>query len=88
MDEPTSNQAHQLGADLIGLASQAQHDLVAVAKELQAESLRRMRLVTRDEFEVQKSVLLKARIQLDELQQRLDALEGDGPDSPTRPSPG
>ena len=75
MDQPSSHQARQLSADLIDLFNQARSDLKAVAVELQAQSARKLRLVTRQEFDVQKSVLLNARIQLNELEQRVNALE-------------
>jgi len=47
--------------------------------------LGRLDLVTREEFDVQRAVLLRTREKLDALQARLDALEGRSPASTTPP---
>lgn len=42
----------------------------------------RLDLVTREEFDAQTQVLARARVQLDQLEQRLAALENGKPDQP------
>jgi len=57
-----------------GLA-QAQQDLRANFQDVLAQGLRRLDLVTREEFEVQTQVLARTRAKVDELEQRVAELE-------------
>jgi BMFP domain-containing protein YqiC len=57
-----------------GLA-QAQQDLRANFQDVLAQGLRRLDLVTREEFEVQSQVLARTRAKVDELEQRVAELE-------------
>jgi BMFP domain-containing protein YqiC len=57
-----------------GLA-QAQQDLRANFQDVLAQGLRRLDLVTREEFEVQTQVLARTRAKVDELERRVAELE-------------
>ena len=57
-----------------GLA-QAQQDLRTNFQDVLAQGLRRLDLVTREEFDVQCQVLARTRAKVDELEQRLAELE-------------
>ena len=57
-----------------GLA-QVQQDLRANFQDVLAQGLRRLDLVTREEFDVQVQVLARARARVDELEQRVAELE-------------
>jgi len=57
-----------------GLA-QAQKDLRANFKDVLAQGLRRLDLVTREEFDVQTQVLARTRAKIDELERRVADLE-------------
>jgi BMFP domain-containing protein YqiC len=57
-----------------GLA-QAQQDLRANFQDVLAQGLRRLDLVTREEFDVQTQVLARTRAKVDELEQRVAELE-------------
>ena len=57
-----------------GLA-QAQQDLQLNFQDVLAQGLRRLDLVTREEFEVQTQVLARTRAKVDELEQRVAELE-------------
>jgi BMFP domain-containing protein YqiC len=57
-----------------GLA-QAQQDLRANFQDVLAHGLRRLDLVTREEFEVQSQLLARTRAKVDELERRVAALE-------------
>jgi BMFP domain-containing protein YqiC len=57
-----------------GLA-QAQQDLRANFQDVLAQGLRRLELVTREEFDVQSQVLARTRAKVDELEQRVAELE-------------
>jgi BMFP domain-containing protein YqiC len=57
-----------------GLA-QAQQDLRANFHDVLAQGLRRLDLVTREEFEVQSQVLARTRAKVDELERRVAELE-------------
>jgi BMFP domain-containing protein YqiC len=57
-----------------GLA-QAQQDLRANFQDVLAQGLRRLDLVTREEFEVQSQVLARTRAKVDELERRVAELE-------------
>ena len=57
-----------------GLA-QAQKDLSANFRDVLAQGLRRLDLVTREEFDVQTQVLARTRAKVDELEQRVAELE-------------
>jgi len=54
---------------------QTRDDLSANFREILRAGLRELDLVTREEFEVQRRVLLRTREKIDELEQQLDALE-------------
>jgi BMFP domain-containing protein YqiC len=58
-----------------GLA-QAQQDLQSNFRDVLAQGLRRLDLVTREEFDVQSQVLARSRTMLAELEQRVAELEG------------
>jgi BMFP domain-containing protein YqiC len=57
-----------------GLA-QAQQDLRANFQDVLAQGLRRLELVTREEFDVQCQVLARTRAKVDELERRVAELE-------------
>jgi len=57
-----------------GLA-QAQQDLRANFQDVLAHGLRRLDLVTREEFDVQSQVLARTRAKVDELERRVAELE-------------
>jgi BMFP domain-containing protein YqiC len=57
-----------------GLA-QAQQDLRANFQDVLAQGLRRLDLVTREEFDVQTQVLARTRAKVDELERRVAELE-------------
>lgn len=57
-----------------GLA-QVQQDLRANFQDVLAQGLRRLALVTREEFDVQAGVLSRTRAKVDELEQRVAELE-------------
>ena len=57
-----------------GLA-QARADLEANFRDVLSEGLRRLDLVTREEFDVQRLLLLRTRALLEQMEQRVTALE-------------
>ena len=57
-----------------GLA-QARADLEANFRDVLSEGLRRLDLVTREEFDVQRLLLLRTRALLEQMEQRVAALE-------------
>ena len=57
-----------------GLAD-AQKDLRANFRDVLAQGLRRLDLVTREEFEVQSQLLARTRAKVDELEKRVAELE-------------
>lgn len=59
-----------------GLA-QAQQDLRTNFHDVLMQGLRRLELVTREEFEVQSQVLARTRAKVDELEKRVAELEAD-----------
>ncbi|HUY67864.1 MAG TPA: accessory factor UbiK family protein [Alphaproteobacteria bacterium] len=65
-----------LGGNILGNLLGARHEARAQAKERLAGLLRHFDLVTREEFEAAFAMLAKARAMQEELQERLDALEG------------
>jgi len=74
-----ANQLNELAQRLSGALPQ---DLLAMKGDLENNfkailqaSLSRMNLVTREEFDVQRNVLLRAREQLEALETRVKALE-------------
>lgn len=62
-----------------GLA-QAQQDLRTNFHDVLMQGLRRLELVTREEFEVQSQVLARTRAKVDELEKRVAELEADATD--------
>lgn len=67
--------AQRIGALLPNDVSQAGEDLQKNLKSVLAVGLRKLDLVTREEFEVQRAVLLKSREKLELLEAKLMALE-------------
>ncbi|MHC1480683.1 accessory factor UbiK family protein [Frateuria aurantia] len=69
----------QLVQRLVGLLpsglSDVQKDLKENFHDVLAQGLRRLDLVTRDEFEVQQQVLVRTRAKLDALEKQLAELE-------------
>lgn len=59
-----------------GLA-QAQQDLRTNFHDVLTQGLRRLELVTREEFDVQSQLLARTRAKVDELERRLAELEAD-----------
>ena len=55
--------------------SQAREDLTATFRSALQSGLRRLDLVTREEFDVQRSVLLRTREKIEELERQISALE-------------
>ncbi|MEZ2418426.1 accessory factor UbiK family protein [Luteibacter sp. RCC_6_2] len=76
MDVQGIDQLAQRLASLVppGLA-QAREDMQANFKDILAQGLRRLDLVTREEFDVQNQVLARTRERLEALEQRLAELE-------------
>lgn len=76
MDVQGIDQLAQRLASLVppGLA-QAREDMQANFKDILAQGLRRLDLVTREEFDVQSQVLARTRERLEALEQRLAELE-------------
>lgn len=62
-----------------GLA-QARDDMVTNFRDVLAQGLRRLDLVTREEYDVQSALLKRTREQLDMLEQRLATLESQAKD--------
>jgi BMFP domain-containing protein YqiC len=56
-------------------AAQAQQDLRANFHDVLAQGLRRLDLVTREEFDVQSQVLARTRAKVEELERRVAELE-------------
>jgi BMFP domain-containing protein YqiC len=57
-------------------AREAREDLAANFRDALRAGLRKLDLVTREEFDVQRAVLLRTREKIEALQARLDELEG------------
>ena len=55
--------------------SQAREDLTATFRSALQSGLRRLDLVTREEFDVQRCVLLRTREKIEELERQISALE-------------
>ena len=64
-----------------GLA-QAQQDLRTNFHDVLTQGLRRLELVTREEFEVQSQLLARTRAKVDELEKRVAELEADAAGEP------
>ena len=64
-----------------GLA-QAQQDLRTNFHDVLTQGLRRLELVTREEFEVQSQLLARTRAKVDELERRVAQLEADAAGEP------
>ena len=64
-----------------GLA-QAQQDLRTNFHDVLTQGLRRLELVTREEFEVQSQLLARTRAKVDELERRVAELEADAAREP------
>lgn len=60
---------------LPGNLQQVQHELESSIKTLLQNSLSKMNLVTRDEFDVQAALLSRTREKLDQLEKQLSELE-------------
>ena len=75
MTEPNPLRLDALAREFATAAAQAMSDVQAVASELGDAALRRADLVTREEFEIQRELLTRARAQLDRIERRLDELE-------------
>jgi BMFP domain-containing protein YqiC len=76
MDVQGIDQLAQRLASLVppGLA-QAREDLHANFKDVLAQGLRRLDLVTREEFDVQRLLLARTREKLEQMEQRVTDLE-------------
>ena len=70
----------RLPQDIGELGQDLRHNLGAVIRE----SLARMDLVTREEFDVQTKVLARTRARLEDLEKQVSALE-QGPSGPNSP---
>jgi ubiquinone biosynthesis accessory factor UbiK len=69
-------------ADLVPAGMrEAQEDLAANFRDALRAGLRRLDLVTREEFDVQRNVLLRTREKLQALEVRIDELDGAHSDS-------
>jgi BMFP domain-containing protein YqiC len=64
-----------------GLA-QAQQDLRTNLHDVLTQGLRRLELVTREEFEIQSQLLARTRAKVDELERRVAELEADAARGP------
>ena len=71
--------ARRLAESVPGGLRQMQIDMEKNFRAVLQTAFSRMDLVTREEFEVQRQLLQRARIQLDDLERRLD--QQDGPDA-------
>lgn len=67
--------ASRIGALMPDDVSKAGEDFQKNLKSVLAVGLRKLDLVTREEFEVQRAVLLRSREKLDQLEAKLQALE-------------
>lgn len=67
--------ARRLTALVPAELGEAREDLARNFRALLQSGLRKLDLVTREEFEVQRAVLLRTREKLDALEQRLNDLE-------------
>jgi len=67
--------AQRIGALLPNDVSQASEEFQKNLKSVLAVGLRKLDLVTREEFDVQRAVLLKSREKLEQLEAKLIALE-------------
>ncbi|GAA0711814.1 ubiquinone biosynthesis accessory factor UbiK [Dokdonella soli] len=67
--------------------AQARDDMAATFRSALQSGLRGLDLVTREEFDVQRCVLLRTREKIEELEQKIFALErslGGGPELPPK----
>ena len=67
--------AQRLAALVPPELSQAREDLTATFRSALQSGLRRLDLVTREEFDVQRCVLLRTREKIEELERQISALE-------------
>ena len=67
--------AHRLAALVPPGLEQARADLEANFRDVLSEGLRRLDLVTREEFDVQRLLLLRTRALLEKMEQRVTAFE-------------
>lgn len=74
--------ARRLGSLLPPGLREGREELQENFKAVLQTGLAKLDLVTREEFEVQRAVLLKTREKLEALQQQLDALEARGKQPP------
>ena len=66
----------QFGARLPASVHTARHELEDTLKSLLREGLSRMDLLTRDEFDIQQTLLARTRSKVDALEARIRELEG------------
>jgi hypothetical protein len=70
------------------MAQSPARDLEANLKAMAAGFFSRLDLVTREEFDVQREVLLRTREKLEQLEARLAQIEGKGPGASVAPLDG
>lgn len=63
----------------------ARNDLSANFRDILRAGLRELELVTREEFDLQRSVLLRTREKIEALEQQIDALEAEFHTFPGKP---
>jgi len=78
--------AKQLAALVPPGLQQAREDMTATFRSALQSGLRELDLVTREEFDVQRCVLLRTREKIEELEQQVANLERAIGTSPPRPS--
>lgn len=71
--------ARRMAALVPAEVSEAREDLARNFRALLQSGLRKLDLVTREEFEVQRAVLLRTREKLEALESRLTELEAETP---------
>ena len=74
LDRLMGDIARHLPADLGHLREEVEHSVRAVL----GETLARLDLISREEFEIQQRVLERTRAKLDELEKQISKLEGKG----------
>lgn len=78
MKTPPFDDVVQRLREVLPLAAPLKEEVETVIKGAFQDALARAELVTREEFEVQRALLLRTRARLEELETRLAALEGSG----------
>ncbi len=79
MKTPPFDDVVQRLREVLPLAAPLKEEVETVIKGAFQDALARAELVTREEFEVQRALLLRTRARLEELEARVAELEGSSP---------